>query len=182
LGEDVGEAAVGHGGADVGGVARPIEEVGVDVEGDCGACVAEDAADLADVEAQVDDEVAGEGVAEVVEAKRRPAASVEAGALDRVGEGGAGDVSLRERGAVPGGEDVVVIGGEAGAASFPGEDGGELRGERDVADGGARLGCDPPGGGSQVRPRELGADADDAGLEVDVGPGEASNSERRLPV
>jgi hypothetical protein len=67
----VGEAAVGHGGADVGGVARPIEEMGVDVEGDRCACVAEDAADLADVEAQVDDEVAGEGVAEVVEAKRR---------------------------------------------------------------------------------------------------------------
>jgi hypothetical protein len=59
--EDVGEAAVGHGGADVGGVARPIEEVGVDVEGDRRACVAEDAADLADVEAQVEYQVAGEG-------------------------------------------------------------------------------------------------------------------------
>jgi hypothetical protein len=105
--EDLAEAALGHGGADVGGVARPIEEMGVDVEGDRGACVAEDAADLADVEAQVDDEVAGEGVAEVVEAKRRSAASVEAAALDRVGEGGAGDVSLPERCAQPCCEDVV---------------------------------------------------------------------------
>jgi len=56
FGEDVGEAAVGHGGANVGGVARPVEEVGVGVEGDRGACVAEDAAHLADVEAQVDDQ------------------------------------------------------------------------------------------------------------------------------
>jgi hypothetical protein len=74
------EAAGGHGGADVGGVARPLEEVGVDVEGDRRARVAEDAADLADVEGQVDDEMAGEGVAQVVEAKRRPAPSVEVGA------------------------------------------------------------------------------------------------------
>ncbi len=73
FGEDLGEAAVGHGGADVGGVARPLEQVGIDVEGDRRARVAEDAADLADVEAQVDDQVAGEGVAQVVEAKRRPA-------------------------------------------------------------------------------------------------------------
>jgi hypothetical protein len=69
----VGEAAIGHGGADLGGVARPLEQVRVDVEGDRRAGVAEDAADLADVEPQVDDEVAGEGVAEVVEAKRRSA-------------------------------------------------------------------------------------------------------------
>jgi hypothetical protein len=34
LGEDVGEAAAGHDAADVGGVARPLEEVGVDVERD----------------------------------------------------------------------------------------------------------------------------------------------------
>jgi hypothetical protein len=47
-------------------VARPLEEVGVDVESDRRAGVAEDAADLAGVEAQVDDQVAGEGVAQVV--------------------------------------------------------------------------------------------------------------------
>jgi hypothetical protein len=111
-------------------------------------------------------------VAEVVEAKRRSAASVEAGTLDRVREGGAGDVSLPERCAQPGCEHVVVFGREAGAASFTGEDGGELRGERDVADGGARLRCHAAGGGSQVRPRELGADADEAGFKVNLGPGE----------
>jgi hypothetical protein len=83
--------------ADGGGVAHPHEQVGVDVEGDRRACVAEDAADLADVEAQVDDQVAGEGVAQVVEAKRRPAAPVEAGASRGAREGGAGDVPLPER-------------------------------------------------------------------------------------
>jgi hypothetical protein len=76
--EDLGEAAGGHGRADVGGVARPLEQVGVDAERDRRAGVAEDAADLADVEAQVDDQVAGEDVAQVVEAKRRPATSGDA--------------------------------------------------------------------------------------------------------
>jgi len=51
-------------------------------------------------------------VAEVVEAKRRSAASVEGGACDRVGEGGAGDVPLPQRRAQPSCEDVVVIAGE----------------------------------------------------------------------
>jgi hypothetical protein len=73
---------------------------------------------------------------------------------------------------VPRGEDVVVVGREAGAASLAGEDGRELRGEGDLADGGARLGRHPAGGGSEVRPREVGADADEAGLGVNVGPGE----------
>jgi hypothetical protein len=44
-------------------VAGVFEEVGVDVECDRGACVTEDAADLCDVEIEVEDEVAGEGVA-----------------------------------------------------------------------------------------------------------------------
>lgn len=34
--EDLAKAAFGHGGADVGGVTRPIEEMGVDVEGEAG--------------------------------------------------------------------------------------------------------------------------------------------------
>jgi hypothetical protein len=53
--------------ADVFGVGGLVEEVGVGVEGDAGAGVAEDAADVGDVEFEVDDEVAGEGVAEVVD-------------------------------------------------------------------------------------------------------------------
>jgi hypothetical protein len=178
----VGEAAVGHGGADVGGVTRPLEEMGVDVERDRRACMAEDAADLADVEAQVDDEVAGEGVPEVVEAKRRLAASVEAGAFDRVGEGGTGDVSLPERCAQPCCKDVVVIAREVGAASFPGEDGGELRGERDVADGGARLGCDAPGGGSECARESWARTRTTPAWRSTSAQVRASSSERRMPV
>ena len=52
--------------ADIVGVGGLFEQVGVDVEGDARARVAEDAADLDDVEADVDDQVAGVGVTEVV--------------------------------------------------------------------------------------------------------------------
>jgi len=48
----------------------------VGVEGHARSGVAEDAADLYDVEADVDDQVAGEGVAEIVEADA-PAGPVE---------------------------------------------------------------------------------------------------------
>ena len=50
---------------------RVVEEMGVCVERDRDPGVAEYAADLCDVEAEVDDQMAGEGVAKVVEAKRR---------------------------------------------------------------------------------------------------------------
>jgi hypothetical protein len=45
--------------------------------------VAEDAADLGDVEAEVDDQVAGEGVAQVVEARRGDDPGACRGALER---------------------------------------------------------------------------------------------------
>jgi len=72
-------------GADVGVVGGLFEEVGVGVEGDAGAGVAEDAADLGDVEADVDDQVAGERVAEVVETESAIAASGEAAVVDGAG-------------------------------------------------------------------------------------------------
>lgn len=52
-----------------------VEEMGVDIERDCHARMAEDPADLYDVEREVDDQVAGKAVAQVVEAKRRPPVS-----------------------------------------------------------------------------------------------------------
>ena len=67
--EQTGEWAGGHTGADVLGVAGVLEQVCVDVERDRDARVAEDTADLGRVEPEVADQVAGEGVAEVVEAK-----------------------------------------------------------------------------------------------------------------
>lgn len=47
-------------------MAGVVEEVGIDVERDRNSGVAEDAADLGNVEAEVDDQVAGEGVAQIV--------------------------------------------------------------------------------------------------------------------
>jgi hypothetical protein len=52
-------------------VAGVVEQVGVDVERDRDPRVAEDGADLGDIQTEVDDQVAGEGVAQIV--KRRPA-------------------------------------------------------------------------------------------------------------
>jgi hypothetical protein len=63
LGEQVGEVALRKLGPDIGAVAGLLEEVRVRVERHARAGVAEDAADLDDVEADVDDQVAGEGVA-----------------------------------------------------------------------------------------------------------------------
>src|SRR5829696_8855763 len=71
--EQVGVWAGGHAGAAVACVTGVLEQVGVAVEGDRDAGVAEHAADLGWVEPEVDDQVAREGVAQVVEAKRRPA-------------------------------------------------------------------------------------------------------------
>jgi hypothetical protein len=50
-------------------VAGVVKEVRADIERDRDARVAEDPADLGDVEAEVDDQMAGEGVAQVMEAQ-----------------------------------------------------------------------------------------------------------------
>ena len=55
-----------------------VKEMGVCVEGDGDPCVAEDAADLCDVEPEVD-QVTGKGMAQIVKAQRRPAVLVESG-------------------------------------------------------------------------------------------------------
>jgi len=136
-------------GADVGVVGGLFEEVGVGVEGDAGAGVAEDAADLGDVEADVDDQVAGERVAEVVETESAIAASGEAAVVDGAGEGESGGVSVQERAAGAGREYVVGRVCVAGVAFVLAEDGGELGEEGDLAYGGACLGGDAAGG----RPR-----------------------------
>jgi len=65
--------------------------------------VAKDAADLRDVEPEVDDQVAGEGVAQIVKAHRLEAGR-RGGALERA----ALDVAMAERHAVAGGEDVIA--------------------------------------------------------------------------
>jgi hypothetical protein len=100
-------------------VGGSVEEVGVGVERDAGAGVAEDAADLGDIEPQVDDQVAGEGVAQIVEAQRRRALAVDPGSLGGAGECASLDVAMSERGAAPAREDVVARGTETGGLCPP---------------------------------------------------------------
>jgi hypothetical protein len=67
-GEQIRELAARELRAHVGGVRRLLEQVGVGVEGDADPRVAKNPADLRDVEPDVDDQVAREGVPEIVEA------------------------------------------------------------------------------------------------------------------
>jgi hypothetical protein len=69
--EQRGERAGGHLGLEVLGVASVVEEVGVDAQGRGDLGVAEDAADLRDIQAEVDDQMTGEGVTQIMEAQRR---------------------------------------------------------------------------------------------------------------
>jgi hypothetical protein len=143
--EDVGEAAVGHGGADVGGVARPIEEMGVDVEGDRCAWPSmrltwqtsrrrSTMRWLAKVWRRSWRRSGG---------RSRPSRRLRLTAWARAVRA---TFSLPERSARPGCEDVVVSAGEIGAASFPGEDGGEK----------GRAGCRGRRRASWVRPAGRG--------------------------
>ena len=108
--EECAEAAGCHALANVVCVLGLVEEVGVGVEGDAGAGVAEDAADLGDVEFEVDDEVACEGVSEVVDAEAWLVGGVELGVVGGASEAAAFDVSIAEWCAGGGREDVVAVG------------------------------------------------------------------------
>jgi hypothetical protein len=105
------ELAAGELGADVGAVASLVEQVGIGVEGHAGAGVAEDTADLDDVEADVDDQVAGERVAQVVE-PHSPAVVVEPGVDGCSAQHPLRDVVVQERRSACGCEHVVGVGGE----------------------------------------------------------------------
>ena len=165
--EQVGEVALGELGTDVCAVARFLEQVGVGVEGHAGAGVAKDAADLDDVKPDVDDQVAGEGVAEIMEA-HPPTVAIES----RSGGGSTQyplrDVVVQERGAVRGCEDVIGAAGETRAALGLSKNGGELGEERNLAERSSRLGWDPVRRDAAAAARELVADVDDAGGEVVV--------------
>jgi hypothetical protein len=174
LREQVGEVALRELGADVRTMAGRLEEMGVRVEGPARARVTEDAADLDDVEADVDDQVAREGVAEIVEA-HPSARPVEPGVGGGAAEHPLGDVVVQKRRAVAGREHVIGTARETGPASVLAEDGGELGEEGDLADGGARLRWDAVRRDAAAAARELVADVDDAGGEVDVVPGEAEH-------
>jgi hypothetical protein len=140
-----------------------------------GAVVAEDLADLGGVELEVDDQVAGEGVAEVVEAEGWLSVWVEACFGGGAGEAAAFDVAVAEWCAEAGGEDVVA-GAGVGAREFVFfEEVGELGEEGDVTGGGGGVQADAFGSFVLARARELVAvaDVDEPVVEVDVLPGEA---------
>jgi hypothetical protein len=138
------------------------------------AGVAEDAADLGDVEADVDDQVAGKGVAQIVETQP-PAVAIETRVDGRPAQYPLRDVVVQERRAMGGCEHVVAATVEAGAAFVLTENGGELGEERDLPPGGARLRRDPVRRHAAAATCELMADVDDAGGEVDVVPAEAEH-------
>lgn len=66
-----------HASADVLSVPGIVEEMGVCIEGDSDPCVAEDAADLCDIEPKIDDQMAGKGMAQIMKSQWRPAFLVE---------------------------------------------------------------------------------------------------------
>ena len=146
-----------------------VEQMGVGVERHARAGVAEDAADLDDVEADVDDQVAGEGMPQIVEA-HPPAGTIE----PRAGGGAAkhtlGHVVVQKRRAICRGEHVVGSAREAGAAFVLTENRGELGEERDLPDRGARLWWDPVRRQAATATRELMTNVNDAGREIDVVP------------
>jgi hypothetical protein len=131
--------------------------------------VAEDAADLDDVEADVDDQMAGEGVTQVVEA-HPPAGPIEPRVHGRSAKYALGDVVVEKRGAVACREHVVGTARETAAALVVAEDRSELGEEGDLADGGARLRRDPMRRDAAAAACELVANVHDTGGEVDVLP------------
>jgi hypothetical protein len=169
--EQVGEVALRELGTDVGAVACFLEQVRVGVERHARSGVAEDGADLGDVESDVDDQVAGKGVAQIVETQPPPVA-IETRVDGRPTQYPLRHVVVQERRAMGGGEHVIEVAVEAGAAFVLTENRCELGEERDLTDGGARLRWDAVRRHTAAATRELVTDVDDAGSEVDVVPAE----------
>jgi hypothetical protein len=137
--------------------------------------VAEDAADLGYVESEVDDQVAGEGVAQVVEAKWRPAVVVEPGELCGAPERAPADIAMAVGRPAGGRGHPVRAAREPAPLPVCAKQAGELRDERNVTQRGRGLRRDAPGGRAAVGARELCAHVDHAGREIDVVPDQAEH-------
>ena len=146
-----------------------VEEMRVGVEGHARARVGEDAADLNDVKADVDDQVAGEGMAQIVKAHSAPVL-VETGVGGGAAEHAFGDVVMQKRRAVRTREHVIGTAREVRTAFVLTENGGELGEKRNLANGSARLRRDPVRRHPAAAPRKLMTNVNDAGNEVDVLP------------
>lgn len=147
-----------------------VEEMGVNVEGDRDPGVAEDATDLGDVEAEVDDQVTGEGMTQVVEAQRRPSVSVQLRGIGSATQHPLRDVAVALRGSASGGEDPVVWRGKGCVLLVDGEQAGELLDQRHLANRGGRLRRRPPSRFAAMGAGELRADPNQASGKVDVLP------------
>lgn len=128
--------------ADVCAVPSLFEHMRVGIERHARTRMAEDAADLHDVEADVDDQMAGEGVTQVVKA-RPPAVAFETRVDSSSAEHALGNVVVKKGRAVACREHVVGSAREPAAALVLAEDHGELGKERDLAHGRTRLRRDP---------------------------------------
>ncbi len=168
-GEQVGEVAFRELRSEIGAVACLLEQVRVGVEGHARAGVAEHAADLDDVEADVDDQMAGEGMAQIVEA-HPPVWPIESRTCGGAAQHAFGDVVVQKRGAAAGREHVIGAACEAGASFVLAENRCELGEERYLTDGGACLGWDAVRRHAAAATRELVANVNDGGGEVDVVP------------
>jgi hypothetical protein len=161
-------------------VPRFLEEVRVCVEGHARAGVAEDAADLDDVEADVDDQVAGEGMAEIVKA-HPPPVDIEARVDGRSTEYSLGDVVVEKRRAVGGREHVIRFGSEACGSLVFAQNRSKLGEERNLSNRRARLRRDPVRRHPSAAARELVAHVNHAGGEVDVAPAQREHLREAHP-
>jgi hypothetical protein len=112
----------------------PVEEVGVDLEGDGGVAVAEHAR-YGDRVESVGDEPGGCCVAEVVEAD-----AFDAGFFGGAFEAAVGDVAVLEGCAFAGGEDRILVLGVRACEAEVDQFAAEVVGEGDAADAGRGLG------------------------------------------
>ena len=147
-----------------------LEDVRVGIEGHARARVAEDAADLDDVEADVEDQMAREGMAQIVE-PHPPIGAVDAGVAGSSAQHTAGDVVMKERGSARGREHVVGQGGEACFAAVLAQHGCELGKQRDLAHRRSRFRCHPMRWDALAASRKLRTNVDHARDEVDILPG-----------
>jgi hypothetical protein len=127
-----------------------LEEVRVGVESHARARVTEDAAHLDDVEPDIDDQVAGEGVTEIVEAQ--VAVAIETGVPGGAAEGAFGDVVVQERRAPFRCEHIVGAAAEARSSAVVAQDDAEL-GRRGMSRSEARVLGGTRCGGIPRRPR-----------------------------
>jgi hypothetical protein len=133
--------------------------------------VSEDVADLGDVEADVDDQVTGERVPEIVEAYA-PAIAIQSGLHGGSAEDALGDVVMQVRRSVRGGEHEVASAAGQRGALVRSEHRRELGQRRNLTQRSARLRRHSAGWYAAPAAGELVANVDDARCEVDVTPAE----------